>query len=97
MEDFLYKGKLCIFVEKKTCRYIYCIYLFIFHLLDKLEQQDACKLLQNISNMLGAFRGDRELHKFYDKDLFLENKIENLFTTVYMRKDLSYACKAKNY
>ena len=27
--------------------------------------------------MLGAFRGDRELHKLYDKDLFLENKIEN--------------------
>ena len=47
----------------------------------------------NISNMLGAFRGDRELHKLYDEDLFLENKIEN--GLLHMRKDLSYACKAK--
>ena len=44
-------------------------------------------------NMLGAFRGDRELHKLYDKDLFLENKIENC--SLHMRKYLSYACKGK--
>ena len=45
--------------------------------------------------MLETFRGDSELHKLYDKDLFLENKIENC--SLHMRKDLSYACKAKNY